>query len=120
MAETITIARPYAEAAFKLARENDSLGPWSRMLELLDAVVRDEQVTRCIGNPNVTGGQLESLLLGVCGERLDGAGRNFVQLLVQNNRLAVVPEIRGGKIELPEEAELAQLVDWDRVRRFAL
>lgn len=31
-----------------------------------------------------------------------------------------VPEIRGGRIELPEEAELAQLVDWDRVRRFAL
>ena len=105
MAETITIARPYAEAAFKLARENESLGPWSQMLELLDVVVRDEQVTRCIGNPNVTGGQLESLLLGVCGERLDGAGRNFVQLLVQNNRLAVVPEIRALYEQLKLEHE---------------
>ena len=105
MAETITIARPYAEAAFKLARENDSLGPWSRMLELLDAVVRDEHITRRIGNPNVTGGQLESLLLGICGERLDGAGRNFVQLLVQNNRLPVVPEIRALYEQLKLEHE---------------
>ena len=105
MAETITIARPYAEAAFKLAREKKSLDPWSQMLELLDAVVRDEQVARCIGNPNVTGAQLESLLLGICGARLDGAGRNFVQVLVQNGRLAVVPEIRALYEQLKLEHE---------------
>lgn len=94
MAEAITIARPYAEAAFKLARETKSLDRWSEMLRLLDIVVRDERVAVCIGDPNVTGQQLEGLVLGICGEQLDGAGRNLVQVLVHNDRLTVVPAIR--------------------------
>ncbi len=94
MAETVTIARPYAEAAFKLARERNALAQWSQMLEFIDVVVRDEHVARAIGNPNVSRAQLESLLLGVLGDSVDGAARNFVQLLVQNGRLTIVPEIR--------------------------
>jgi F-type H+-transporting ATPase subunit delta len=94
MAETVTIARPYAEAAFKLALEQNRLEPWSQMLELLDLVVKDPATARCVGDPNVSAQQLQSLMLGVCGERLDGAGRNFVQVLVQNNRLVMLPEIR--------------------------
>jgi len=31
----------------------------------------------------------------------------------------LVPEIRGGKIELPAEADLSTLVDWERVKRHA-
>lgn len=94
MAETVTIARPYAEAAFRLAREENTLAQWSGMLALLELVVKDERVDRCIGDPNVSSRQLESLVLGVCGEQLDGAGRNFVQALVNNERLGVMPEIR--------------------------
>ena len=94
MAEIITIARPYAEAAFRLAREKASFDQWSEMLRLLDIVVRDERVAHSIGDPNVRGQQLEGLILGVCGEQLDGAGRNFVQVLVHNDRLAIVPAIR--------------------------
>ena len=94
MAETVTIARPYAEAAFKLAHEQNRLEPWSQMLGLLELVAQDADVARCLSDPNVSAQQLESLVLGVCGERLDGAGRNFVQVLVHNNRLAVLPEIR--------------------------
>jgi F-type H+-transporting ATPase subunit delta len=94
MAEIITIARPYAEAAFRLAREKSAFDQWSQMLKLLDMVVTDERVARSITDPNVTAQQVEGLVLGVCGEQLDGAGRNFVQVLVQNDRLMVVPEIR--------------------------
>jgi F-type H+-transporting ATPase subunit delta len=94
MAETVTIARPYAEAAFKLAREKNALTQWSQMLEFIGVVVGDENVARAIGNPNVTRPQLESLLLGVLGDRVDGAARNFVQLLVQNGRLGLMPDIR--------------------------
>ena len=94
MAEAITIARPYAEAAFRLARETKSFDRWSEMLNLLDTVVRDARVEARIGDPNVSGQQLENLILGICGAQLDGAGRNFVQLLVSNDRLTVVPEIR--------------------------
>ena len=93
MAEITTIARPYAEAAFRLAREQQSFGKWSEMLRFIDLVVRDESVARCISDPNVSGQQLEQLVLGVGGEQLDGAGRNFVQVLISNDRLAVVPAI---------------------------
>jgi F-type H+-transporting ATPase subunit delta len=94
MAESVTIARPYAEAAFKLAREKGQFDNWSKMLQLLDLVVRDAAVARTISDPNVSSEQLQGLIIGVCGEQLDGAGRNFVQMLEQNNRLALLPEIR--------------------------
>ena len=94
MAETVTIARPYAEAAFRLAREQGALDRWSQMLHLLEIVVQDERIARSIGDPNLSSRQIESLMLGVCGEQLDGTGRNFVQVLVANDRLGVVPAVR--------------------------
>ncbi len=94
MAELVTIARPYAEAAFKLAGENQGFARWSDMLGLIDAVVRDPQVARHIGDPNVDATTLESFILGTLGDRLDGQGRNLVQVLVHNQRLEVLPQIR--------------------------
>ncbi len=94
MAENITIARPYAEAVFRLARETNTLDQWSQELSLLAQIVADQRVAQCISNPNVTRAQLEELVLGVCGEHLGAAGRNFVQVLVQYARLARMPEIR--------------------------
>ena len=105
MAETVTIARPYAEAAFRLAREQGDLDRWSQMLHLLEMVVQDERIARGIGDPNWTSRQLASLVLGVCGEQLDGAGRNFVQVLVDNDRLGVVPAIRALFEDLKREQE---------------
>jgi F-type H+-transporting ATPase subunit delta len=94
MAETVTIARPYAEAAFRIAREKNALNEWSQMLGLLTTIVQDPRIAQRIGDPNVGSAQLEALILGVCGERLDGAGRNFVQVLIDNGRLALMPEIQ--------------------------
>jgi F-type H+-transporting ATPase subunit delta len=118
MTERITIARPYAEAAFRLARETNTLAQWSRMQALLEQVIKDEQVERCISNPNVSSRQLESLVLGVCGEQLDGAGRKFVQILVDNDRLGVMPEIRALFEELTREHE--GIVEAQIVSAFAL
>ena len=105
MAETVTIARPYAEAAFRLAREQGDLDRWSQMLHLLEIVVRDEHIAHGIGDPNFTNRQLEKLVLGVCGAQLDGAGRNFVQVLLDNDRLGVVPSIRALFEDLKREQE---------------
>jgi F-type H+-transporting ATPase subunit delta len=105
MAETVTIARPYAEAAFRLAREQGALDRWSQMLHFLEMVVQDERITHAIGAPNLTNRQLESMVLGVCGEQLDGTGRNFVQVLVANDRLGVVPAVRALFEELKREQE---------------
>ena len=94
MAEPVTIARPYAEAAFKLARDSTGLERWSDMLALIEAVVRDESVAARLGDPNLDDHALESLILGSLGERLDGQGRNLVQVLIQNARLDLVSHIR--------------------------
>jgi len=94
MAEPVTIARPYAEAAFRLARENGNLAAWSDMLALLDAVMADPRVQAASSDPNVTAQALEDFVIGVAGERLDGPARNLVQVLIQNGRLELVPYIR--------------------------
>src|SRR5688572_23267350 len=105
MAEPVTVARPYAEAAFRLALEAKALARWSDMLSLVEAVVTDESVSQRIGDPNVDGGALESLILGALGERLDGQGRNLVQVLIQNGRLDLLPHIRGQFEALRREQE---------------
>ncbi len=93
MVEPVTIARPYAEAAFKLAREQNALPAWSDALDLIAAVVADPQVSTLIGAPNVGVAQIEDLILGAIGKHLSGEARNFVQVLAQNRRLALMPQI---------------------------
>ena len=94
MAELVTIARPYAEAVFRLAREQSDFESWSQGLALLEAVTQDASVSALIKDPNVSALALESLILGVGGDRLSGPARNFIQLLLANGRLELVPQVR--------------------------
>jgi len=94
MAEPVTIARPYAEAAFKLAREQNVLPAWSDALALISAVVADAQVAALIDSPKVSAAQLEGVIIGAVGNHLSGEARNFVQVLVQNRRLGLIAQIR--------------------------
>src|SRR5215210_7052856 len=105
MAESLTIARPYAEAAFRLSLEQRNAQRWSEMLELLEAVVTDQDVASRLGDPNFDDRAMEGLILGTLGERLDGNGRNLVQVLIQNGRLDVVSEVRALYEELRREHE---------------
>lgn len=94
MAESATIARPYAEAVFRLAKNKQALEPWSDHLALLAAVARNPQIQAVIGNPKLTAGQVEALVLSICDQRLDEQGRNLVRVLIENRRLALLPEIQ--------------------------
>ncbi len=94
MAELVTVARPYAEAVFALAKERDELSKWSDMLSLLVTVYYDPQLQAAIASPTVTLAEIERLILAVCGEQIDANTRNFIQLLVQNRRLPALAEIR--------------------------
>jgi F-type H+-transporting ATPase subunit delta len=105
MAEPVTIARPYAEAAFRLARDNGTLAAWSDMLALLDRVIGDAQARAVIDDPNVPAQQLEGFILGIAGDRLDGPARNMVQVLIQNGRLEMLPHIRAVYEDLRREHE---------------
>jgi F-type H+-transporting ATPase subunit delta len=102
MAELATIARPYAEAVFRLAKQGNALPAWSDALNLIASVYQDPQMTAVLANPKVTPADIERLLLAICGERIDGVARNLIQLLVHNRRLTVLEEIR----ELFEQLKL--------------
>ena len=93
MAELITIARPYAEAAFRLARENNALPAWLSMLRLVGAVVADREMAAALDNPKLTAENKEALVLSVCGDQLDPLGRNFVRVLIGSDRVDLLPQI---------------------------
>ena len=59
MAESVTIARPYAEALFRAAKESGNLAKWAEQAATLAQLA------------------------------------NFIQLLSNNNRLGLLPEIAG-------------------------
>jgi F-type H+-transporting ATPase subunit delta len=105
MAELTTIARPYAEAAFRLAREQNALPVWSEMLRFVSVVVAEPKVATALDNPNLSAGDKESLLLSLCGERLNREGRNFVRVLVDADRVALLPEIASLFGTLKDDAE---------------
>jgi F-type H+-transporting ATPase subunit delta len=94
MAEPTTIARPYAEAVFKLAQQSGALDPWSQHLSKLAALAAHPDVITLIGDPNVTDHQRIALLLDAIGGDVGNEVRNFVQVLAENNRLALLPEIQ--------------------------
>lgn len=92
MAESITLARPYAEAAFELARDRNALAAWQDVLARLAMVAKDERVHDVVNNPKVGPEQLTQFFVDLVGN-LSEEQRNFVRTLVDNERLVVLPEI---------------------------
>jgi F-type H+-transporting ATPase subunit delta len=93
MAENVTLARPYAEAAFQLAAGSNALSAWSTALNRLAAVTANPEMEDCIGNPLLAPEQLTRLCLDVAGDALSAQQQDFVRVLVDNDRLTVLPEI---------------------------
>jgi len=94
MAELTTIARPYAEAAFRIASDANALPAWSEMLHFLCDVTTEPSAAAALDNPKLTAADKTALLLSIGGERLDAPGRSFVRVLVEADRIAVLPQIR--------------------------
>ncbi|MCL4145827.1 UNVERIFIED_CONTAM: hypothetical protein GTU68_052925 [Idotea baltica] len=100
MAEISTIARPYAVAAFKLAKEKKALAKWSDMLSLASAVSSDAQLSAVIQDPKVDAGVLQEAFLKICGKKLDKHGQNMIKTLVEYGRLSILPAISAAFEEL--------------------
>jgi F-type H+-transporting ATPase subunit delta len=105
MADRLTIARPYARAAFAEASERNSLAAWSQTLRVGATVVRDARVEELLGNPRVTPQQLADLIIGIAGSDLSQEGQNFLRTLAENHRLAYLPEISTEFDALKDAAE---------------
>jgi F-type H+-transporting ATPase subunit delta len=105
MAERITIARPYAKAAFARARSGQQLEAWSQALATAAAVAGDARVKPLFGNPHVSSGQLTGLFNDIGGSGLNDDMRNFVATLAANRRLGFLPEIAASFERLRAEHE---------------
>lgn len=93
MAEVMTVARPYAEAVFKSAVANNALPTWSKMLEVAAAVSENERVKLLVNDPVIATKKLGEMLLSVLNDDLNDDGRNLIMLLIENNRVALLPQI---------------------------
>lgn len=90
MAELITTARPYAEAAFSYAKEQQQLTQWSEMLSAFALIASDAQMAKFIANPRQTNTDKVSVFEGVMGKGLTEAGKNLLVMLAENGRLNTV------------------------------
>ena len=103
MVEKVTVARPYAKAAFEAARESNDFARWSEMLAAAAATVADERVVKLLSSPRVQPADLVELI--AAASEADERGRNFLDTLAQNRRLAVLPEVAAIYEELRADVE---------------
>ncbi len=102
MAENNTIARPYAQAIFDVAEAAGQLDDWSETLTTAGQLLGDRALVEYLGNPDFNDKQRFEFLTGLfaeAGAKLlagdDKRGANFLKLLLENGRVAVLPEISG-------------------------
>lgn len=100
MAELGTIARPYAQAVYQLAKDGGQLDGWSEFLEFAAAVARDRLMHGLLLNPRMSPTQLEEIFLSVCEGKLDPQRTNFLRLLAENRRLHLLPLVHEQFAEL--------------------
>jgi F-type H+-transporting ATPase subunit delta len=102
MSQALTLARPYARAAFSIARDAGALPAWSDALAFAARVAADPAVAALLGNPGLIQADATTLL---APEGADATFGNFLGLLFENRRLSLLPEIAGMFDELRFEAE---------------
>lgn len=94
MAELSTVARPYAEALFAAAQDDKTgLQAWSELVDELAQVAANADVREAMADPRLADAQRVQVFSGLVKRDLPQAARNFIELLVQNDRLLLLPVI---------------------------
>ncbi|MCV9878875.1 F0F1 ATP synthase subunit delta [Brenneria izbisi] len=110
MSEFVTVARPYAKAAFDFAVENQAIDRWQTMLAFTAEVTRNEQMAELLSGA-VAPLELAKTFIAVCGDQLDEAGQNLIKVMAENGRLLVLPEVLEQFIQLRAAQESTVDVD---------
>jgi F-type H+-transporting ATPase subunit delta len=113
MAEALTTARPYAQAAFEEALKLGDLKGWSEMLLSLTEAIAHPGVRAVVTSPRFLKVQVEKLMEGLLGSQAKPQQLNFVRILVDNQRLLLLPEIVALFEALRAEAEKTVNVEVD-------
>ena len=93
MAELTTLARPYAKAVFDAAQDQNAVDQWDQALAFAAQVAADQEVKNILANPGLSEQRKAELFAECFEEPLPEALRNFLLILAENKRLALLPEI---------------------------
>lgn len=104
MADSITLARPYAQAAFAFALEQQHIDKWQQMLSFMAQVSQDRQMTDFLHRA-LAAEAMADLFIAICGDNIDPFGENFIRIMAENRRLTVLPEILAAFTVLRAEYE---------------
>ncbi|MFL6674631.1 MAG: F0F1 ATP synthase subunit delta [Massilia sp.] len=92
MAELATVARPYAEALFRVAQSED-INAWSAIVSELAQIGANPELQAFASNPNVTHEQLADTIASLVKSPLNAQAKNFILMLAENGRISLLPEI---------------------------
>ena len=104
MAELATVARPYAEALFRVAQTGD-LNAWSAVASELGQIGANSDVQAFASNPNVTHAQLADTIASLVKAPLTAEAKNFIVMLAENGRITLLPEISTQFAELKNASQ---------------
>lgn len=93
MSELATLARPYAAAVFKRAKETGAIDQWSETLAFLAQLMAAEGVKSAAGNPKLGRHGFANLLIESCQQGLAEEGKNLIRLLADNGKLLLAGQI---------------------------
>ena len=93
MSELATLARPYAAAVFKRAKETHATAKWSQSLAFMSAVLTNKDISVVVDNPKVNKQRLLALMFDICLGHINDENENFLKLLIHNNRLNLLTSI---------------------------
>ena len=92
MAEIATVARPYAEALFRVAQSGD-MAAWSEVVSELTQLGEHADLQAFASNPSVTQAQLADTIAALVKTPLSVEAKNFIAMLIENRRMTLLPEI---------------------------
>jgi F-type H+-transporting ATPase subunit delta len=105
MSSLTTLARPYAKAAFELARSDSNLAGWDDMLSEAAMVTADAGMARWLQSPDSTADKAVEIITEAMGGDVDPRFQGYLGVLADNDRLSLCSEISRLFQKLRQEAE---------------
>lgn len=104
MSDFITIARPYAKAAFDFAVERKQLSQWAQMLAFAAEVAKNDQIKELLTS-STSAEKLAEILNAICGDQFDVHAQNLIKVMAENGRLKALPDVCNEFLALKQEHE---------------
>jgi len=92
MAEIATLARPYAEALFRVAK-NGNMSTWTELVSEMSQIGAHSDVKAMVNNPNLSERQVIDTLIALLKSGASSEVKNLIEMLVKNGRVSLLPEI---------------------------